>query len=84
MGNTTPRHTVVSIQGEAFHLNGRPTYEGRVWRSHRIEGLLREGYTNVIVEIDNECNVGYSHEVLQPHRVHELIAQVKAKEHDGR
>jgi hypothetical protein len=32
--------TVVSIEGEHFRLNGRPTYEGRTWRSHRLEGLL--------------------------------------------
>jgi len=35
-----PRHTTVSIQGRAFHINGRPTCEGRTWRGHRIEGLL--------------------------------------------
>ncbi len=32
--------TVVSIQCEDFHLNGRPTYTGREWQGHRIEGLL--------------------------------------------
>lgn len=32
--------TVVSITGEDFHLNGRPTYPGRAWRGLRIEGLL--------------------------------------------
>ena len=30
----------VSIVGEDFHIDGRPTYEGRVWQGHRIEGLL--------------------------------------------
>jgi len=35
-----PRHTRVSIVGEAFHINGRPTYEGRTWRGHKIAGLL--------------------------------------------
>jgi len=34
------RTTVVSIQGQAFHLNGRPTYEGRSWRGFKVEGLL--------------------------------------------
>ena len=34
------RKTVVSIQGQAFHLNGRPTYEGRSWRGLKVEGLL--------------------------------------------
>ena len=33
-------NTVVSIVGEDFHINGRPTYAGRIWRGHRIEGLL--------------------------------------------
>jgi hypothetical protein len=32
--------TVVSIEGDAFHLNGRPTYQGRTWKGHKIEGLL--------------------------------------------
>ncbi|MBE2282529.1 MAG: hypothetical protein IAE77_03600 [Prosthecobacter sp.] len=32
--------TIVSIQGGDFHLNGRPTYAGREWQGHRIEGLL--------------------------------------------
>lgn len=34
------RKTVVSIVGEDFHINGRPTYSGRQWSGHRIEGLL--------------------------------------------
>jgi hypothetical protein len=28
---------------------------------------------NVLIEINNECNIGYVHEILQPHRIHELI-----------
>ena len=32
--------TVVSIQGGDFHINGKPTYAGREWRGHRVEGLL--------------------------------------------
>jgi len=34
------RSTRVAIEGERFLINGRPTYEGRTWRGHRIEGLL--------------------------------------------
>lgn len=34
------RHTEVSIQGQAFHINGRPTYQGRSYRGMKIEGLL--------------------------------------------
>jgi len=36
----TARKTVVSIVSDAFHINGRPTYEGRAWQGHKIEGLL--------------------------------------------
>jgi len=33
-------HTVVSIHGPAFHVDGVPTCHGRTWRGHRLEGLL--------------------------------------------
>lgn len=47
--------------------------------------LLAQGYTNVIIEINNECDVArYEHEVLQPHRVHELIEQAKGVTRNGR
>jgi len=32
--------TSVSTVGEDFHINGKPTYEGRTWNGHRVEGLL--------------------------------------------
>lgn len=35
-----PNQTRVTIVGEDFHINGRPTYPGRTWNGHRIEGLL--------------------------------------------
>ncbi len=34
------RKTTISIQGEAFHINGEPVYKGREWRGHKVEGLL--------------------------------------------
>jgi hypothetical protein len=41
---------------------------------HVIDWLLQGGWGNVLVELNNECNVRkYEHEILQPHRVHELI-----------
>jgi hypothetical protein len=36
----SPGKTKVSIVGEDFHINGQPTYAGREWNGHRIEGLL--------------------------------------------
>jgi hypothetical protein len=34
------RRTEVSIRGDMFYINGRPTYQGRQWHGLRIEGLL--------------------------------------------
>jgi len=31
---------VVSIVGDEFHMDGKPTYAGRVWRGHKVQGLL--------------------------------------------
>ncbi len=31
-------NTVVSIDADAFHINGRPTYPGRYFNDHKIEG----------------------------------------------
>jgi len=41
--------------------------------------IFEKGYTNVLVEVNNECNVRrYEHDILKPDRVHELIERVKA------
>ena len=32
--------TIVEIKGNQFYINGKPTYEGRVWNGNKIEGLL--------------------------------------------
>jgi len=34
------RSTTLDIRDGDFHINGRPTYAGRVWQGRRIEGLL--------------------------------------------
>jgi len=46
--------------------------------------LFDRGYRNVIVEINNECNVRYDHPILRPDRVHELIERVQKTTRDGR
>lgn len=45
--------------------------------------LLEHGWRNVLVEINNECNVRYDHPILQPARVHELIQRVQRELHHG-
>jgi len=47
--------------------------------------LFEQGYTNVLVEVNNECNVRrYEHDILKPDRVHELIERVISTTHNGR
>jgi len=50
-----------------------------------VEWVFAQDYHNVLIEINNECNIpAYEHEILRPHRVHELIEQVKSHSHEGR
>jgi hypothetical protein len=47
--------------------------------------LLDTGHRNILVEIDNECNVkAYDHDILKPARVHELIEMAKGLNRGGR
>ena len=34
------RNTKVTIEGEAFYINGAITFKGKTWRNYSIEGLL--------------------------------------------
>src|SRR5437870_4111618 len=40
VGPTASRKTAVSMVGDEFQINGNPTYPGRVWGGHKIQGLL--------------------------------------------
>lgn len=46
--------------------------------------VLDRGYRNVLIEVNNECDVGYDHAILKPDRVHELVGRVKTHERKGR
>jgi len=48
-----------------------------------LNWLFVRNYRNILIEINNECNVKYDHEVLEPERVHELIELVKQKSRNG-
>ncbi len=49
-----------------------------------IDWVFDHGYTNILIEVNNECNVRYDHAILRPDRVHELIRRVKGRTRDGR
>lgn len=42
-----------------------------------INWLFDAGFRNVLIEINNECDANYDHEILQAERVSELIDRVK-------
>ena len=46
--------------------------------------VLDRGYKNVLIEVNNECNIAYDHAILKSDRVHELIERVQARRRDGR
>lgn len=46
--------------------------------------LLDGGYRNVLVEIANECNLPYHHDILKPPRIPELINLVKDMRRSGK
>jgi hypothetical protein len=49
-----------------------------------IDWLFDRDYRNVVIEVNNECDVRYTHPILQPPRVHELIERTKARRHGKR
>jgi len=52
--------------------------------NNMIDWLLDKNYRNILIEVNNECNVNkYDHAILKPQRIHELIELVKNKEKDG-
>ena len=70
-----------------FGQDGRVENEAAVRRavSNATGWLLDCGHRNVLVEIDNECDVkAYHHDILKPPRVHELIEQAKSITRRGR
>ncbi len=49
-----------------------------------VRWVLESGHRNVLIEINNECDIAYDHAILQPRRVHELIRLAKGMRVRGR
>ena len=68
--------------GQDEHLRDEKAVVNAV--NNMIEWLFEKKYKNILIEINNECNIDkYDHEILKPQRVHELIDMVKQKEKNG-
>lgn len=48
-----------------------------------VDWLFERNYRNILIEINNECNINYDHEILRPERVHELIEMVRNRKEKG-
>ncbi|MCG9792850.1 hypothetical protein [Flavobacterium algicola] len=48
-----------------------------------INWLFQKKYKNVLIEINNECDIKYTNAILKPERVHELIERVKSNKQNG-
>jgi hypothetical protein len=46
-----------------------------------LDWLADKGYRNVLIEINNECDARYDHDLLKPGRVHAMIE--RARRHRG-
>jgi hypothetical protein len=52
--------------------------------TNAINWLYEKGFRNVLVEVDNECNISqYDHPILGSARVHELIRMIKSMKVGG-
>ena len=51
--------------------------------TNTIDWLFERSYKNILIEINNECNIEYDHDILKPERVHELIELVKKRKEKG-
>jgi len=48
-----------------------------------IDWLHEKEYRNILIEVNNECNISYDHDILKPARVSELIEMIQKKERNG-
>ena len=68
--------------GQDEHLKDETAVVNAV--DNTIDWLFERNYTNVLIEINNECNIRYDHDILKPDRVHKLIERVKSKSKNGK
>lgn len=78
---------MVAILG-VFYFGQDERLEDEAAVLHALDGatdwVLDRGYRNVLVEVNNECNVQYDHAALRPDRVHELIERVRSRRRGNR
>lgn len=70
-----------------FYFGQDQVLENEAAVTNAVDGIthwiLDNGYRNVVVEIDNESDGPYDHDILRPNRVHELIYRVHNIQKNG-
>jgi hypothetical protein len=64
--------------GQERHLKDEESIKRGV--QNTVDWVLEKGFTNVLVEVNNECNIIYRQPILRPERVHELIELAKSRQ----
>jgi hypothetical protein len=62
--------------GQDEHLSDEAAVNNAI--NNITHWITTKGYTNTLIEINNECDIAYDHKILQPERVHELINYIKS------
>ena len=78
---------VVNLGVFYFGQDQRLLNESAIIRAldNTIDWVTDHQYQHVLLEINNECDIRYSHQILQPERVHELISYtIERTEKSGR
>ena len=62
-----------------FGQDQRLTDEAAVLRAvdHATQWVLDHGWRNVLIEVNNECDLNYDHAILQPGRVDEVLHRIR-------
>ena len=67
--------------GQDQHLENEQAVVAAV--DNMTQWILNKSYKNILIEINNECDIQYDHKILQPNRVHELIERVQKADKKG-
>ena len=67
--------------GQDDHLEDEQAVKNAV--DNVLDWLFEHEYTNVVIEIANECNIVYDHDIIDVGRVTELVERVANTERDG-
>lgn len=78
---------MVSIVGLFYFGQERELDDGNAIKralDQATQWLLETGHENILIEVNNECDVHYKQPLLMPSGVHELIERAKSIRYDGR